>query len=147
MSIILIFRSTIKINHPLSLALSLISLCLALRFLIIKISFSWLFFLLVLIFLGGVIIVIVYMCSLAANEKSFFAPFPIFFVGLILASLLFNMDTRRQDTILSRFLFSGERYSERFTPTLVFCFLLLLLAMISVVKLMKLEAGPLVKRL
>jgi len=138
---------SLKIRHPLVLALSLITLCLILRFLIIKLSYSWLFFLLVLIFLGGVIVVIIYISSLAANEKSFFAP-PIFLLlSPRLISLGLVLDSSQPYKIASSFLFAGDAYRPGFSLILFFCFLLLLFAIVCAVKLIKLEAGPLVKRL
>nr|AYV63057.1 NADH dehydrogenase subunit 6 [Lovenula raynerae] len=137
------------LNHPISLALMLMAICVLTSLLILKLSFSWFFFILMLVFLGGVMIIITYMTSLAANEK-FFAPsikpqITLFLSGLTL--MIFLQTTSFNHKLSSSFEFTGLLYEKEFFCSLLLCFFSLLLTLISVVKLMKLESGPLVKRL
>lgn len=136
-----------KINHPIIISIRLIIICLILSLILLKISFSWIFFLLLLIFLRGVMVIITYMSSLAANEKIFFGGLKlkrssIFFIFIII--FLDEVDVKK---INSSFSFVRNLYDLRIFLTLLFCFLSLLLALIRLVKLIKLEEGPLVKRL
>jgi membrane-associated HD superfamily phosphohydrolase len=116
--------------------------------LLLKISTSWLFYLLVLMFLGGVMVVITYMSSLAANEKSLYSRQPKFIFWLLLGGLVtLLLDVEKAAVPTSSFNFAGGAYGLSFLPALVSSFLVLFLALVRVVKLIKLEEGPLVKRL
>lgn len=128
------------------MAATLIIIRLALRVALLKLSFSWVFFLLVLIFLGGVIIIIRYMASLAANEKFFLLPHNLLW-GFLLLPLIFFFDVGASRKLRSSYLPAGGFYEQRMATRLTFCFLILLIALIRAVKLIKLEIGPLVKRL
>ena len=55
--------------HPISLGIVLIFYSLIIGIMSIIFSTPWFFYLLVLVFLGGVIILIIYISTLAANEK------------------------------------------------------------------------------
>ena len=63
-------------SHPVRMAIFLILICSFVRILIFKISYSWIFFLLILMFLGGVMVIVIYITSLAANEKSPYLALP-----------------------------------------------------------------------
>merc|ERR1712237_294372 len=90
---------------------------------VIKITLSWFFYLLVLVFLGGVIVLIIYINTLAINEKFFFIKINLSnFISIIL-------------------------YESMNSVSLLFLILYLLLTLICVVKLVKFEYGPLIKRL
>jgi len=136
-------------SHPVNLAGLLILRRLFISAFLILVSSSWLFYLLILMFLGGVIVIITYMTSLAANEKLFLVPNfkkfslapPLFLV------LIFVQEDYTKFILTSEFSFVGGVFSVRFVFQLLTCFLLLLLAIIRVIKLIKLEDGPLVKRL
>lgn len=88
------------------------------------------------------------MTSLAANEKLFlisnlksFSLVPIFLVSIFFIRESFKIK------ISSNFIFVAAAYELNFILILIICFLFLLLAIIRVIKLIKLEDGPLVKRL
>jgi len=99
-------------------------------------------------FLGGIIIVVIYMASLAANEKLFsFTQPPGGAFALALILLLFILDETLALKISSSFSFAGDVYSPYFSPILILTFGALFLAIVSAVNLIKLEEGPLVKRL
>lgn len=110
-------------------------------------SYSWLFYLLVLIFLGGVIIIITYITSLAANEKAFKQGGIKFLPVTIIPLWLFFFDDASASKLLSSARLAKSLFEGEFSGILIFCFLILFLALISVVKLLKIEEGPLVKRL
>ena len=63
-------------SHPVRMAIFLILICSFVRILIFKISYSWIFFLLILMFLGGVMVIVIYITSLAANEKNPYLALP-----------------------------------------------------------------------
>ena len=148
LGVLLIFSySAFLASHPIKIAIFLIATCSLVRVFILKISYSWMFFLLVLIFLGGVIIIIIYMTSLASNEKNLrinFLSTPI----LILAGAATPfIDSRFSAKSSSSFEFVKVLYELEFFFSLILCFFFLLTALIRIVKLIKLEEGPLVKRL
>merc|ERR1712002_713944 len=58
-------------SHPISIGLILVLLSILSGAILIKINITWFFYLLVLVFLGGVIVLIIYISTLAANEKFF----------------------------------------------------------------------------
>ena len=121
-------------------------MCLLARIIILKMSFSWLFYLLILIFLGGVIVIVTYIVSLAANEKKFLNFKSKSF--LITAPLLFLLlDSDNRPKIISSAIIVKPLYEQEFIFSLLFCFAALLLALIRGVKIIKLEEGPIVKRL
>ena len=104
------------------------------------------FYLLILIFLGGVMVIIMYITSLAANEKMFFSPknlFPLFMIILSFIPL-----SGHQKFFLSRnFIFVKRVYETTFIFLLIGRFIILLIGIIRVIKLIGLEKGPLIKRL
>ena len=73
MSIIFFFSlSLLKVNHPAHLAAILVLRAFFSSLLLGKIVIRWLFYLLGLVFLGGVIVVLLFMVSVCANEKFFY---------------------------------------------------------------------------
>jgi len=61
--------SVVAVSHPASLAGLLIMAALIVRALLAIYSLRWFFYLLALVFLGGVIVVLLFMVSVCANEK------------------------------------------------------------------------------
>ena len=55
--------------HPLTLAWALVFYAILTRLVVGYLRVSWIIYILVLIFLGGVIVLVVYITTLAANEK------------------------------------------------------------------------------
>lgn len=105
------------------------------------------FYILALLFLGGVIVVLLFIVSVCANEKFFFQPTnltPLVFIGLrILIVLPFSAKQERFSQ-MNRALTAYQRINSLNFLIMVFR---LILCIIRVVKISKLEAGPLVKRL
>jgi len=137
-------------SHPISLGLILVILSLITGAFLIKIRISWFFYLLVLVFLGGVIVLIIYIRTLAANEKIFFKvtnKMVIFtFLSLIILLFLFLEKNLKIKTSIG-VIVAGSLYECSNISTLIFLIIYLLLTIVCVVKLVKFESGPLIKRL
>ena len=136
-------------THPISLGLVLIFYSLLIGRASIVFSISWFFYLLVLVFLGGVIVLIIYMRTLAANEKFRLPKFsnPLRFLVLTSIMLILPNISRlrfksRQsiNIVINLYEYSNRRLS-------IFLILYLLITIVCVVKLVKFEKGPLVGRL
>merc|ERR1712226_5870 len=116
---------------------------------LIKINITWFFYLLVLVFLGGVIVLIIYMNTLAINEKFLFykvkTKSAYFLMVLISIQILFY--TNISIKVCATSSISINLYDSINMINLIFLILYLLLTLICVVKLVKFEYGPLIKRL
>nr|YP_010982600.1 NADH dehydrogenase subunit 6 [Pseudodiaptomus hessei]WOH21598.1 NADH dehydrogenase subunit 6 [Pseudodiaptomus hessei] len=141
---------TSTLSHPISMASCLLMLAVTTGLMLFNMSASWLFYILVLVFLGGVMVVILYMTSLASNEKMFknnklnnmilFLMFlPLFLVLKPQNNLFYNLS--------SSFKFISTSYTCNNSILISICFIFLLICMVAVVKLVKFESGPLVKSL
>jgi len=148
--ITVIFRKILlSLVHPISLGLVLIFYSLLIGIARIIIRAPWFFYLLVLVFLGGVIILIIYIRTLAANEKfripsSFRILILIFImIGTSLTILDYNYRNKTSfniNMVMNLYEYSNGRLS-------IFLITYLLITMVCVVKLVKFEKGPLVGRL
>lgn len=136
-------------THPISLGLVLIFYSLLIGRVSIVFSIPWFFYLLVLVFLGGVIVLIIYIRTLAANEKFRLPKFsnPLRFLVLTgIISILPNISRFRSKSrqsiniVINLYEYSNGRLS-------IFLILYLLITIVCVVKLVKFEKGPLVGRL
>merc|ERR1711902_469536 len=101
----------------------------------------------VLVFLGGVIILIIYISTLAANEKFMINRsfnYLIFILILLLRRIiLYNYSNK--STYNFRIVINLYEYSNRSIS--IFLIIYLLITIVCVVKLVKFERGPLVGRL
>merc|ERR1712066_716116 len=115
----------------------------------LKLLCSWFFYLLVLVFLGGVIILIIYISTLAANEKFMRPKFPnpvlFIVVMVIIRFMLTNYNYSNKSSCNIRILINLYEYSNRSLS--IFLIVYLLITIVCVVKLVKFERGPLVGRL
>ena len=150
MNLILI-QTLLLVFHPIFMSLILILASFLIRRLALYINISWFFYLLVLVFLGGVIILIIYISTLATNEKFF-----VFnlknkqFIGLVTISLLniiglvafSSFNKVPQSNFMPNILYEAINFNS-----ILFLMLYLLLTMICIVKLVKFETGPLIMRL
>jgi len=110
------------------------------------ISVSWFLYLLVLVFLGGVIVLVIYIRTLAANEKFDKLSFNKSFFFLILIYLyLDNRFIRTKRAINTNLVIN--LYESNYRIIMVFLIRYLLLTILCVVKLVKFDKGPLVGRL
>lgn len=147
---LLLIGTLVTISHPISLGVVLIFYSLLVGRIRMFFSFPWFFYLLVLVFLGGVIVLVIYIRTLSANEKfahsyhnhSLF----YFFTAYTLRILLFFEFSYalKSGNILS---YVRHVYSYSNSVLTIFLMRYLLLTMVRVVKLVKFEKGPLVGRL
>jgi len=111
-------------------------------------STRWFSFILFLIFVGGLIVLFVYIVSLASNEK-----FNLLFNGLIVISslilmILFFSGLNRQDLLIetkfeSSILLVNKIYSVNAAPLILITIIYLLYTLIVVVKIIETFEGPL----
>nr|YP_010406810.1 NADH dehydrogenase subunit 6 [Labidocera rotunda]URC16611.1 NADH dehydrogenase subunit 6 [Labidocera rotunda] len=138
-----------KISHPVSMAGLLILMALASSLFLGKLIISWVLYLLALVFLGGVMVVLLFMVSVCANEKFFYSVGPQIGPSLIfwgISSLIIAKNTALSEGM------SGVStplvlYQSDGMFSFILFMLILVLCMLSVVKISKLESGPMVKRL
>merc|ERR1711955_63966 len=102
-----------------------------------------------LLFLGGVIVLIIYMSTLSANEK--FSPmvvtFPLFVLLALIMSITSNSLTQSFSNRVTSRSFMSQLYQHKNARLLLFLIVYLLITLVCVVKLVKYEEGPLSKRL
>ena len=139
----------LRLSHPISLGIVLIFYSLLIGVTTIIFSAPWFFYLLVLVFLGGVIILIIYISTLAANEKFMRPKFPspvlFIVVMVIIRFMLTNYNYSNKSSYNIRILINLYEYSNRSLS--IFLIVYLLITIVCVVKLVKFERGPLVGRL
>ena len=144
--VIFIFIEILRfLFHPIFFRLILIFMALFIRIIIIKFNIFW--FLLMLVFLGGVIILVIYINTLIINEKIFSVKLTKSLSVILIRGFFFFL---RKNTFykisINRFR-AIIIYEKINFFLLVFLIIYLLLTLICVVKLIKFEFGPLIKRL
>ena len=149
MRIFILSNRIFKARHPVRIAGLLVIISLLRSLFLGKLIVSWVIYLLALVFLGGVIVVLLFMVSVCANEKFFYRK------GANAAPLLARWIILR--LFISKTTLTSEGMSGVGVPLVLyqreglFSFILfigvLVLCMLRVVKIRKLESGPLVKRL
>jgi len=113
-------------------------------------STSWFFYLLVLVFLGGVIVLIIYISTLSSNEKFSQLSFKVGGASILVRSITviiispFYGRTSAASYSLSA---TSLVYENSQLSRLMLIMVYLLFVLICIVKLVKFESGPLVKRL
>ena len=146
--VIFIFIEILRfLFHPIFFRLILIFMALFIRIIIIKFNISWFFFLLMLVFLGGVIILVIYINTLIINEKIFSVKLTKSLSVILIRGFFFFL---RKNTFykISINRFRAIIIYEKINFFLLgFLIIYLLLTLICVVKLIKFEFGPLIKRL
>lgn len=139
----------LKVNHPLSIAYLLLGTAVLSGRMVFKVRISWLFYTLVLVFLGGVIVIIMYITSLAANEKIIYYN-KLSYLGLLLfvggLSSIWGLELARILKPASTFTIVGSLYEIAGGGVVILAAGALLVCIFSVIKLIKFETGPLVKR-
>lgn len=148
-SILILLNRLIYINHPISLGFILIFYALIMGALATILISSWFLYLLVLVFLGGVIVLIIYIRTLSANEK-FFIPYtrvsPLLII-LFTLTLGFLYEFNKRTSLRSSSCFISNVYEQSNSSLTLVLIIYLLLTILCVVKLVKFEKGPLVSRL
>merc|ERR1711955_185888 len=136
-------------SHPISLGIIIIIMALNIGLWAFYIVYSWFIYLLVLVFLGGVIVLIIYISTLSANEK--FSPmivtFPLSVLLALIMSITSNSLTQSFSNRVTSRSFMSQLYQHKNARLLLFLIVYLLITLVCVVKLVKYEEGPLSKRL
>jgi len=131
-------------SHPLTLCLTLILLATTVGALRGLVFIKWIFYAVILIFLGGIIVVFIYITTLAGNEKFHIAPLnPLFLIFTLNGSLVYFYAPK-----LSQFkkeIFISHIYFSRATPFLWFLVIFLFRTLIIVIKLAENFKGTLIK--
>merc|ERR1711950_77359 len=113
---------------------------------ILRFLFHPIFFRLILIFLGGVIILVIYINTLIINEKIFSVKLTNSLSLILIRRFFFLRKNTFYKISINRFR-AIIIYEKINFFLLVFLIIYLLLTLICVVKLIKFEFGPLIKRL
>ena len=147
--LILIFQLSfliLSVSRPISLAILLISSAIVCAIATGFIFSSWMFYFLMLVFLGGVIVVLIFITSVCTNTKLRLLNIKrglILPLGLAWCLCPINMMLNNYSNLN----FCLSIYSLEGLRILVFLILSLLLCIVRVVNVVKLEYGPLVFRL
>jgi len=134
--------------HPLAIAGLLIVFSLAAAVFSFKLLSSWFFYMLALVFLGGVMVVLSFIVSLCRNEQFTLPPVkwlalsPALLVPFILVNNTPNQIIGHRDNQIIITLYQNDR-----SWCFIFIVITLIICMIRAVRLRKIERGPLVKRL
>nr|YP_010944519.1 NADH dehydrogenase subunit 6 [Chilocorus rubidus]WMB96367.1 NADH dehydrogenase subunit 6 [Chilocorus rubidus] len=158
MLMMLISLMTIFLKHPLSMGILILTqtilICLNMGFMSVNFWFSYI---LILVMIGGLLILFIYMTSIASNEKFLFS-MKLFMMFMIILTMLilfmkmdfktnnfFNKNILTQNIILNdNFYYSMSKfYIFPSMKILIMIILYLLITMIAVVKICKTSNGPL----
>nr|YP_010040754.1 NADH dehydrogenase subunit 6 [Basilepta fulvipes]QOZ40932.1 NADH dehydrogenase subunit 6 [Basilepta fulvipes] len=144
--------SFMMLNHPLSMGFNILMLTILISLTTgMMNSTFWFSYILFLVLIGGLLILFVYMTSIASNEKFKFSP-TIFMINLtILMSYLYTnqMDSKMKIKDMNYFMDSMnlsmtnlKYFSPALTIILISAMMYLLIALIMIVKITKKEKGP-----
>jgi len=131
-------------NHPLMLCLALILFALRAGRLRGLIFIKWIFYAIILIFLGGIIVVFIYVTTLAGNEKFHMNFAPSSLVFLILGAIFIYFYSLRP-TQFKKEIFISHIYFSSTTPLLWYLVIFLFTTLVVVVKLAENFKGTLIK--
>nr|YP_009917455.1 NADH dehydrogenase subunit 6 [Drabescus ineffectus]QLJ57903.1 NADH dehydrogenase subunit 6 [Drabescus ineffectus] len=146
---IIIYSSIIVMKTPMSLGMMLLLQTFFSTILMSKmLSSSWLTFIMFLMMVGGLLILFMYMSSIASNEK-FKVNMSLYLILIILAlpfeELTFNMIINEKQTIMNypEAIYMSKIFNKSgmIITFMMFCYLIL--TMISVIKIIKIYKGPL----
>nr|ALO70452.1 NADH deshydrogenase subunit 6 [Coccinellidae sp. 1 EF-2015] len=153
---LMLYISTIMIffNHPLSLGFSILIQTILSGLVIGMFSYNfWFSYILLLIMIGGLLILFIYMTSIASNEKFKFSLMmtillPIFFImsffiNTNLNYYLLNSFNLKMSTIFTYNLSMSKYYNFPSLMIMMFTIIYLLITLIAVVKICKINSGPL----
>ena len=144
-SVILSLIITI-ITRPISIrsTLLLISFCSAI---VLGLnSRSWFFYFLFLVFLGGVIVLVLFIVRISSRVIITYSPIRVSYLPLIVL-LLSTTQTEIPNKSFSAVSINLNLYQIESTTTIIILIIILLVCLICVVNIRKLERGPLIKRL
>lgn len=139
----------LKVSHPVTLAGLLLVLRVIRSIILGEVLCTWLFYLLALVFLGGVIVVLLFIVSICANDKftsgNFYRSVAMLLVAVCGRGLVNSRASLKRS--FSNYLLRLRLYQRDCGILFVLFVIYLVLCLIRVVRIRKLEAGPLVKRL
>lgn len=139
-----LIRVSIFCFHPLTLCLTLILLALTVGTLSGLSLIKWIFYAIILIFLGGIIIIFIYVTTLAGNEKFQIRFLKPYHVLLLTTSIIiyFYLPSR---ALFKKETFMAHLYYSNTSVILAFLTILLLSVLIIVIKLAENFKGALIK--
>nr|ALO76714.1 NADH deshydrogenase subunit 6 [Popillia sp. POP01] len=145
------------LSHPLSMGLMLLSqtIIMALTMGFFNINF-WYSYILFLIMIGGMLVLFIYMTSVASNEKFMFSIKIFFMMLFLLFSTLFiimmlDLYFPNINSFYTEILLNNKEYNMSFSkylsyPNIIILYMMiiyLLITLIAVVKITQIESGPL----
>lgn len=131
-------------RHPLTLCLTLVLLAARVGVLRGIVYIKWIFYATVLIFLGGIIVVFIYVTTLAGNEKFQISLINPAFLVLILRLISIYVCSPKL-SIFKKETFIRHIYYTRSAPILCFLIIFLFRVLILVIKLAENFKGALIK--
>nr|YP_010464311.1 NADH dehydrogenase subunit 6 [Strongylium nakanei]UUL71688.1 NADH dehydrogenase subunit 6 [Strongylium nakanei] len=139
-------------NHPLSMGMMLLIQTTLISLLTSSMNQnSWFSYILFLIMIGGMLILFMYMTSVASNEKfkpsiklistTIIAPAAFITIKEIMDSSLTNSETQKMNNIMEPNMFMNKYINMPLSLLLMFLMLYLLLALIATVKITEFKQG------
>jgi len=139
-----LIAARLSCKHPLMLCLVLILLATTIGGLRGLVFIKWIFYAVVLIFLGGIIVVFIYITTLAGNEKFHIAsPNSWLLVFMISRSYIYSHAPKLPQ--FKKEIFMSHIYFSRATPLLWFLIIFLFSTLIITIKLAENFKGSLIK--
>nr|YP_009648963.1 NADH dehydrogenase subunit 6 [Acisoma panorpoides]QDA21646.1 NADH dehydrogenase subunit 6 [Acisoma panorpoides] len=141
--------------HPMNMGIMLLLQTLMLCVLISLMSYnSWFSYILFLVFLGGMLVLFIYMTSIASNElfkKSLYIPIIMYLMIIMLVSLMLMMDPSLSIKMITESTINSETskmimaplYNNPSSLITIFMVLYLFLTLIVVVSITSFNKGPL----
>nr|ASY98465.1 NADH dehydrogenase subunit 6 [Hymenopus coronatus] len=145
------------LNHPLSMGLILFlqTICMCLISGCMSLSF-WFSYILLLIYLGGMLVLFMYVTSLASNEMFFYSnkilltmiSFPIIFMSIYYINMNYSMNLYEnlENSLMLNLLpnnFLLKMYNQPINMIMILIASYLFLTLIAVVKIINIYKGPL----
>nr|YP_010952810.1 NADH dehydrogenase subunit 6 [Trapezia rufopunctata]WMQ53230.1 NADH dehydrogenase subunit 6 [Trapezia rufopunctata] len=156
--IFLLSISFTQLKHPLALGLNLLIQTISISIISGTSTYSfWFSYILFMIFLGGMLVLFIYVASLASNEPFFFSmkslsiycacffmsELFLYFTDLVLLPHISSLPTSSISSNLSTPFFISWIYNNNFMSFTLFIILYLLLTLIVVVKITNFTKSPL----
>ena len=142
---ILLIRRLIGVDRPLLIRALLIIYSLLVR---IRVSFyysTWLFYRIILIFLGGIIVVIIYVCTLRENDKfRFEVRIDLILIGVFIVAGIYIIQGEEYIEFAGAVRVGGL-FKPIFSGTLIFLVAYLLIILFLVVKFSESFKGAIIK--
>nr|YP_010138750.1 NADH dehydrogenase subunit 6 [Spirobolus bungii]QQJ94258.1 NADH dehydrogenase subunit 6 [Spirobolus bungii] len=132
----------LQLHHPLSLALTVIFTALISSISVFTLTrTSWLSYILILVFIGGILVLLTYIASLAPSSKTmnpYILPVPLLSIPLLYSFSTPSHFTFTQPTLTFKTLFSSS-----LSPMTIILVTFLLITLLVIAQLVKMSEGPL----